>query len=116
MLFANERGEITEGSISNVFFLENGRIFTPPVGAGLLSGITRIQISEIAQQNGIPVIEKAIDIRNLDGFDGAFVTNSVIEILEVEAIGNTDYALSEIVNTLRKAYQRHMNSFMFSIL
>ena len=115
-LFANERGEITEGSISNVFFLENGRIFTPPVGSGLLAGITRMQVTKIAQQIGIPMIESAIDLGNLDRFDGAFVTNSVIEMLAVERIGNTGYEISEIVTTLRNAYQRHMNSFMFSLL
>jgi branched-subunit amino acid aminotransferase/4-amino-4-deoxychorismate lyase len=115
-LFANERGEITEGSITNVFFLENGHIFTPPVEAGLLSGITRKQVIKMAEQIGIPLKESAIDLGALNRFDGAFVTNSVIEILAVEGIGNAGYEISEIVATLRKAYRAHMESFLFPLL
>ena len=114
-LFANERGELTEGSISNIFFLKNGRIVTPPVAAGLLSGITRMQIINIAQQIGIPLTESTVDIKALDRFEGAFVTNSVIEIRAVKFIGNTGYEISEIVTILRKAYKNYMDSFIFTL-
>ena len=112
-LFTNERGEITEGSITNVFFLNQGHIFTPPTDAGLLPGVTRKQIIKVARQFGLSLSESTVTPADLNRFDGAFVTNSVIEILPVCAVGDNCYALPETINVLHEGYQKRLDESLF---
>jgi branched-subunit amino acid aminotransferase/4-amino-4-deoxychorismate lyase len=109
-LFTNERGEITEGSISNVFFLSEDQIVTPPVEAGLLPGITRRQIMEVIQGLDLSTVERSIMPADLGGFDGAFVTNAVIEILPVHAVNDTTYKIPELIDTLRHGYRERVEA------
>jgi branched-subunit amino acid aminotransferase/4-amino-4-deoxychorismate lyase len=107
-LFTNERGEITEGCISNVFFFEKGQILTPPTRAGLLPGVTRKQIIEVARTSGISLKEQTVMPGDLDRFDGAFVTNSVVEILPVSTVGKTGYSIPEMIEALQKEYRKRL--------
>jgi branched-subunit amino acid aminotransferase/4-amino-4-deoxychorismate lyase len=112
-IFTNERGEITEGSISNVFFLSQDEIFTPPVDAGLLPGTTRKQIMEVIRTLGRSVVERTITPAELERFDGAFVTNAVIEILPVREVNDTKYDIPEIVDALRDEYRERVEASLF---
>lgn len=112
-LFTNEHGEITEGSISNVFFLDKDKILTPPVKVGLLPGITRKQIIEVASQLDRSVVESTFTLAGLERFDGAFVTNAVIEILPVYMINDTKYEISETIGALRDAYRERVEASAF---
>ncbi|MDY6836890.1 MAG: aminotransferase class IV [Thermodesulfobacteriota bacterium] len=112
-LFINERGAITEGSITNVFFLNNDKMVTPPTDAGLLPGVTRKQILEVARSIGIVVTESTVTPEALNQFDGAFVTNSVIEILPVTAVGDVTYGTPKIIDTLREGYQKRLHASLF---
>jgi branched-subunit amino acid aminotransferase/4-amino-4-deoxychorismate lyase len=105
-IFTNEREEVTEGSISNIFFLKGNKIITPPVEAGLLPGITRKKIIECAHDSGIFLEEARISLTNIDHFESGFVTNSVIEILPVMTIGYIEYRPSAIVSILQEHYKR----------
>jgi branched-subunit amino acid aminotransferase/4-amino-4-deoxychorismate lyase len=107
-LFTNERGEITEGCISNVFFFEKGQVLTPPTRAGLLPGVTRKQIIEAAGASGLSLKEQTVVPEDLDRFDGAFVTNSVVEILPVSTVGDIDYSIPEMIATLQEEYQKRL--------
>ena len=113
-LFTNERGEITEGSITNVFFLRKGVILTPPTEAGLLPGVTRKQIIEVARMLGLSLTESTMTPGDVDRFDGAFVTNSVIEILPVRTVGDTEYGIPEMIETLREGYRKHLEASLFA--
>jgi branched-subunit amino acid aminotransferase/4-amino-4-deoxychorismate lyase len=112
-LFTNERGEITEGSITNVFFLSKGHILTPPVEAGLLPGITRQQIIRVARARGFSVMESTVAPGHLKGFDGAFVTNSVIEVLPVCAVGDTHFAIPEMIHSIQEGYQERVRASLW---
>ena len=112
-LFTNERGEITEGSISNVFFLSKDHIFTPPIDAGLLPGVTRKQIIEISRTLGLPLTESAVTPEDLNRFDGAFVTNSVIEILPAVTIGDAVYEIPEMIGLLKEEYRKSLETSLF---
>jgi branched-subunit amino acid aminotransferase/4-amino-4-deoxychorismate lyase len=109
-LFTNERDEITEGSISNVFFIESGRIVTPPLDAGLLPGITRKQVIEIAESLDFTIEEKAVPRKNLERFGGAFVTNSVVGLLPVRQVDDRAYGSLEIVKGLQHGYEEREKS------
>ena len=113
-LFTNERGEITEGSITNVFFLSKGHILTPPTEAGLLPGVTRKQVIKVAGMLGYSLMESTATPVDLKEFDGAFVTNSVIEIRPVRTVGGTDYRVPEMIETLREGYRKHLEASLFT--
>jgi para-aminobenzoate synthetase/4-amino-4-deoxychorismate lyase len=73
VLFLNERGEVTEGAISNVFIEKEGQWFTPPVACGLLPGIYRRHLLETKPATG----EKALQLEDLAGADAVYICNAV---------------------------------------
>ena len=78
IIFRNEKDEITEGAISNIFIRENGCYYTPPLTSGLLSGIQRqVMIKRLKAK------EKVLYLSDLKKADKIFLTNSVRGINEV---------------------------------
>jgi para-aminobenzoate synthetase/4-amino-4-deoxychorismate lyase len=72
-LFLNERGEVTEGSISNLFIEKNGELYTPPVSCGLLPGIFRAHVLRTDPK----AHEKVLTADDLRTADALFLCNSV---------------------------------------
>ena len=85
-LLLNECGFVAEGSISNVFFVTHSELFTPPVESGILPGITREVVLELATGSKIRATEADIRVDDLPRFDEAFLTNSVLEIMPLVAV------------------------------
>ncbi|MFH1075717.1 MAG: aminotransferase class IV [Pseudomonadota bacterium] len=104
-VFVNEKNEITEGSITNLFFVKDNIVTTPLLATGLLPGITRSKVIEICHANGILLKETRILVDELDGFENAFATNSIIEILPIKSIGNVQYTTSSITSFLHESYR-----------
>lgn len=109
-LFTNEHGEITEGSISNVFFLSKEHLLTPPTDSGLLPGITRKQIIQMVDTLGLSLAESTLRPSDLSRFDGAFVTNSVIEILPVHTVGDIHYGIPALIKVIQNRYQERVKA------
>ena len=80
-LLLNEQGFIAEGSISNVFFMKAHSLVTPSLESGILPGLTREVVMELASNLGIKVTEGEVRLKDLEQFDEAFLTNSVMEIM-----------------------------------
>ncbi|MEE8420880.1 MAG: aminotransferase class IV [Dehalococcoidales bacterium] len=89
-LLLNERGLIAEGSISNVFFVRGEILVTPPVASGILPGVTRGVVMELARALAIGVHEVDIKPDEMKQFGEAFLTNSVLEIMPLVGIRKTD--------------------------
>jgi branched-chain amino acid aminotransferase len=92
-LMLNDEGNVAECTADNVFIIKGGQIFTPPITAGALRGITRGIVFEIAAEFGIKISE--IDITRHDVFvaDECFLTGTAAEIVPVvkadgRSIGN----------------------------
>ncbi len=81
IIFLNEKNEITEGAISNVFILKNGRYYTPPVSAGLLPGVYRSYYI-----NRTKAVERPLSLLDLKKADSIIVTNSVIKARTVRLV------------------------------
>lgn len=79
----NLRGEISECSQSNLFIVRGGTTLTPPLEAGLLAGITRELVFEIAQSIGAPLVEAPLLDRDLLEADEAFLTSTTREIVPI---------------------------------
>ncbi|MBS0658234.1 MAG: branched-chain-amino-acid transaminase [Verrucomicrobia bacterium] len=82
-LMLNEAGYIAECTADNVFVVKKGRIFTPPVSAGSLRGITRGLVFEIAEELEIPITE--VELTRYDVFtaDEVFLTGTAAEVVPV---------------------------------
>jgi len=80
-LLLNERGFIAEGSTSNVFFVNRSGLVMPSVESGILPGITREVVLELADILKIDVAEGEVRPDDLGQFDEAFLTNSVMELM-----------------------------------
>jgi branched-chain amino acid aminotransferase len=87
-ILLNEQGNITEGSITNLFFAVGGKLVTPEARQGLLPGITRQFVMELAERAGIKVGETVIGPAELASFDEAFATNSVIGIMPLASVAD----------------------------
>lgn len=85
-LLLNEDGYLTEGSTSNIFFVKSSCLVTPSLDSGILPGITRDLVIEIAGRLGIKITEENISPSDLPQFQEAFLTNSTMEIMPVSSI------------------------------
>jgi branched-chain amino acid aminotransferase len=79
----NLRGEISECSQSNLFIVRGGTVLTPPLSAGLLAGITREFVFEIAGAIGAPAAEATLRDRDLLDADEAFLTSTTREVVPI---------------------------------
>jgi branched-chain amino acid aminotransferase len=75
-LLQNDRGNIIESSAGNLFIVSNGVLYTPSLEDGCLGGIMRMQVINIALENGIKVYECSLNPQNLLGADEMFFTNA----------------------------------------
>ncbi|MCC6163441.1 MAG: aminotransferase class IV [Acidobacteria bacterium] len=87
-LMKNHRGELCECAQSNIFFVRNGVLLTPPASAGLLVGITRAFVLDLAAGIGVPVEECVLREDDLASVDEAFITSTTREIVPVVTIGS----------------------------
>jgi branched-chain amino acid aminotransferase len=86
-LLLNAGGHLTEGTVSNFFMVRRGRLLTPSLDCGLLDGITRRVVLELAGSLGIPARETRLTPRDLSSAEECILTNTSMEIMPVTRIG-----------------------------
>ncbi|MDF2541725.1 MAG: hypothetical protein K0S47_1443 [Herbinix sp.] len=99
-LFLNTKGELCEGSCSNIFFVKGQQLYTPKVSSGLLPGIIRNYICE--NENAI---ERSITLDDIKYFDECFITNSILGIMKISNIEGHYYHSSAFTDTIRNKYK-----------
>jgi branched-chain amino acid aminotransferase len=100
-IFANTRGELCEGTGTNVFVVTGNVLRTPPESSGCLLGVTRALILELAARLGIPAEEPALPLTALATADEAFLSSSTREVQAISSVdGNTLPAAPGPVTTL----------------
>lgn len=87
-LFLDGTGHVVEGMVSNVFWVTNGELYTPSAQTGLLEGITREYMLEMAAGRGITVKEGLYSWKDLLKADEVFLTNSIQEVVPVTTLEN----------------------------
>ncbi len=75
-LLQNDRGNIIESSSANIFIVSNGVLYTPSLTDGCLGGVMRMQVINLALENGIKVYESSLNPQNLLVADELFFTNA----------------------------------------
>lgn len=87
VLLPNHRGELSEGSLSNLFIIDpDGRLRTPAEASGILAGITRALVLELAREEGLSVEEGRVTREDLLAAREAFLTASTLEILPIASV------------------------------
>ncbi|MEH7304880.1 aminodeoxychorismate lyase [Neobacillus drentensis] len=82
-IFLNEEGYLAEGIVSNIFWVKGSVLYTPAVHTGILNGITRQFIIELANKNHLRIEEGLYTIDHALDADEMFVTNSIQEIVPI---------------------------------
>ncbi|WP_026476859.1 aminotransferase class IV [Alkaliphilus transvaalensis] len=83
VIFKNIHGDLCEGTISNLFFIRSDELYTPKTECGLLAGIMREKVLEIALKEGIKINVGCFKKEDLLKADEVFLTNSLMEIMPV---------------------------------
>lgn len=102
-------GHVSEAASSNLFMVRQGTLFTPPPSDGILEGITRAAVLEIARDLGIPAVERSIDRTELYAADEVFLTGTAVEVAPVIRIDHRPVGSGEIgpvTRRIREAYVR----------
>ena len=81
VLMLNHLGHVAECSGDNIFVVKNGVLRTPPVDAGILEGITRAAVIELAKRRGIDVREETLVRHDIYTADECFLTGSAAEVI-----------------------------------
>lgn len=79
-------GQVSEGSGENLFVVRNGKLFTAPVSAGILQGITRDSVTRIARDMGYEVVEQVMPREMLYIADELFFTGTAAEITPIRSV------------------------------
>ncbi|WP_425613940.1 branched-chain-amino-acid transaminase [Anatilimnocola sp. NA78] len=85
-LMLNTQGEVAECTGDNIFLVRNGILYTPPIDAGILEGITRNAVIELAEKAGIVVRQIPLSRHDVYIADEVFLTGSAAEVIPVVEI------------------------------
>jgi len=89
-LMLNHKGEVAECTGDNIFIVKNGCLLTPPKDAGILEGITRNAVIELAKIAGIPTEETSLTRHDIFVADECFLTGSAAEVIPVVKIDSRE--------------------------
>ena len=101
------QGYVSEGSGENIFIVKNGKVFTPPLHASILPGITRASIIALCKDLDIPIIERGVPRELLYVADEVFFTGTAAEVTPVRSIDRIQVGEGRrgpITERLQKAY------------
>lgn len=109
-LMLNVEGYVAEATGDNIFLVIKDKLITPPAYAGILEGITRNTVMQLAEGLGIPVVEKLFTQFDVYTADECFLTGTAAEVIPVVKVdGRTigSGAPGEMTNRLIEAFHEH---------
>ena len=105
-LLLNERGEAVTATSANVFRIAGETVYTAPIAAGALPGITRGIIQEICSAAGVAYFESHMTLDDLKKSNAVFLTSSTLAITPVGAIDSERFEIPNLVRKLAADYTR----------
>jgi len=113
-IMLNYRGEVTEGTISNLFFIKNGVLCTPAMSTGILGGITRRIILDVAKKMNVETVEGRFRLKDLYEAEELFISNTTMEVMPVSDVDDVTISIGpgNITKALRKAYRKEVSRFL----
>lgn len=89
-VLCNLEGFLTEGTTFNLFYVRRNKIATPPLDAGILEGVTRRHVIDIARKHKLPVFEVNFPPERLYDADEIFITSTLREVFPVTQIDDIE--------------------------
>ena len=111
-MLLNIYGHICEGSVSNLFWVREGTVYTPSLECGVLAGTVRGMVLNLCREKSLPVIEGAYTLEDIDRAEEVFATNALMGVMPVRSIENKSYnsAKGKIGQMLREEYEQLMGT------
>ena len=104
-LMLDTSGHLACASVANIFLWEGDRLVTPAEECGILPGITRAAVLELAERMKIEVVEDMIAPQRLARASGAFLTNSLIGLMPLSRIEGREIPGHRLTGRLQAAYE-----------
>jgi branched-chain amino acid aminotransferase len=111
-IMLNASGHLAEGTVSNIFFLKNNVLQTPSINCGILDGITRALVIDLAAKNAIPVKEGVYKPVDLYRATEVFITNSTMEVMPVSRVDEVHFKVGETARLLLAKYKQEVNGYV----
>ena len=110
----NYQDFVTEGTICNIFFIKDSTLFTPSIDVGILDGITRVIIMELASNLDMKTEKGHYGKEDVYGADEVFLSNTTMEIMPVRRADNQNYAITpgKWTKALHKAYKEYVVAYI----
>lgn len=102
-------GVLAEGATSNIFFVDDGILYTPSEASTILPGITRDVVIKLARSLGIPVEIGKFNPSRLTESEECFLTNTTWEIRPIGSVGTTEFETGPITNTLISEFNEYVD-------
>jgi branched-chain amino acid aminotransferase len=97
-------GFIADGSGENVFVVRDGVIYTPDLASGILPGITRDTVIQIAEDLGYTVVQKQLIRSDLHLADEVFMCGTAAEVTPIREVDDHEIGVGEVTLAVQKAY------------
>ena len=103
-ILLSPEGTVADGSGENIFLVRDGILYTPDLATGILPGITRDTVKQIAEDLGYTVIEKSVIRSDLYLADEVFMCGTAAEVTPLRAIDDHEIGVGEITRAIQNAY------------
>lgn len=117
VVILNLAGEVTESAVSNIAFVRDGTVVTPPLSAGILGGITRnLLVEKICAAAGVPVREAAVRPEEFSSMQEAMLLSTSKDAASIGAIDSTRFKVGPDTVTMRlkAAFTAYMKNYVAS--
>lgn len=118
-ILVDNKGNITEGSKSNIFMIKGDKVVTAPVG-DVLPGVTRNIIIKTCKDMGFEVSEEKVNYKQIEKFDALFISGTSPKVLPIKSVEHIEFHSSEnkVLMSIMKAYdgemEKDIKSFTYS--
>lgn len=113
-IWLNTDGNLTEGTATNLFVVRGSELLTAPADEGLLAGVMRSLVIEIACELDLKVCEQPLPLEILNEAEEAFVTNAVIGVVPLTKIADRHLASVKLSMRIRSALFDHIETIRYS--
>ncbi|MGM0838746.1 MAG: aminodeoxychorismate lyase [Bacillota bacterium] len=110
-IFLTREGYVSEGIVSNIFWVKNNTLYTPSISTGILNGVTRQYVIHLASLLGVKVEEGTYTKEELLRSEEVFVTNSTQEMVRISRVDEVEFSVSRhpLFERLRELYKESTN-------
>jgi branched-chain amino acid aminotransferase len=103
-------GFVTEGTRTNVFFIKDDVVYTPPKER-VLEGVTRKHVIDVIKNNGVEFYEKDIMFDSLNNYDSVFLTGTSTLVMPVNSIDNINFEINDLFKFIKNKFDDYLNKY-----